>query len=651
METPLNSGDDVSKSQKLWLSRISKEESTHKDWRDHCADVEEIFRVDGEDIYVPLYWSVVGVEHVGVYSNQPVADVRPSNQSKNPLFISVARMVQRGLTKCIDHPSFDESMHRSVDDFLAMSLGVVRIKLDSIINTTRNIVPIFGTDAMGQPVQVGSRPEDIEEIGEQTLRWEYVPWRRFGWEPCNNWKHCSWIYFRHRMTQLQIKKRFGKTVKASKDQNDRVTTNEWKAKTFDIYEVWDKDKKRVLFIAKGEEEPIEVMEDPLGLIEFWPIPQPMMTNLPSEELIPQPDYDYIRFYDSELNRLHERRASLTEQIKAAGAFDIGMPELSDMLELEDGEMKGVQNLMQRINAAGGVDGIMYFLPIAEKVEALRVVTEQIQIVKSQVDEMLGISDIVRGVTAASETATAQEIKGRWVGVRLTRKRETVIYTVKSMLRIMAQLLVSHITPQNLQRMTQMDISEEMMQVLKNDMMMEFSIDIETDSTVAKDEFKERETFQEMLNGVAQFAQSVLPMVQQNALPADVSSAVLSAALKPYAKYDRNLEEALSSLPQTQQQLQELNQQLQQTQQQLTESQQQAQQWQSAATLLQQQSTEAGSKQKTADAEKKKAETREIMQGLEDGKIQPLKTVAEIGNIEAQTDVYKKTNPNSGGRNG
>jgi hypothetical protein len=651
METPLNSGDDVSKSQKLWLSRISKEESTHKDWRDHCADVEEIFRVDGEDIYVPLYWSVVGVEHVGVYSNQPVADVRPSNQSKNPLFISVARMVQRGLTKCIDHPSFDESMHRSVDDFLAMSLGVVRIKLDSIINTTRNIVPIFGTDAMGQPVQVGSRPEDIEEIGEQTLRWEYVPWRRFGWEPCNNWKHCSWIYFRHRMTQLQIKKRFGKTVKASKDQNDRVTTNEWKAKTFDIYEVWDKDKKRVLFIAKGEEEPIEVMEDPLGLIEFWPIPQPMMTNLPSEELIPQPDYDYIRFYDSELNRLHERRASLTEQIKAAGAFDIGMPELSDMLELEDGEMKGVQNLMQRINAAGGVDGVMYFLPIAEKVEALRVVTEQIQIVKSQVDEMLGISDIVRGVTAASETATAQEIKGRWVGVRLTRKRETVIYTVKSMLRIMAQLLVSHITPQNLQRMTQMDISEEMMQVLKNDMMMEFSIDIETDSTVAKDEFKERETFQEMLNGVAQFAQSVLPMVQQNALPADVSSAVLSAALKPYAKYDRNLEEALSSLPQTQQQLQELNQQLQQTQQQLTESQQQAQQWQSAATLLQQQSTEAGSKQKTADAEKKKAETREIMQGLEDGKIQPLKTVAEIGNIEAQTDVYKKTNPNSGGRNG
>jgi septal ring factor EnvC (AmiA/AmiB activator) len=258
---------------------------------------------------------------------------------------------------------------------------------------------------------------------------------------------------------------------------------------------------------------------------------------------------------------------------------------------------------------------------------------------------------VRGVTAASETATAQEIKGRWVGVRLTRKRETVIYTVKSMLKIMAQLLVSHITPQNLQRMTQMEISEEMMQVLKNDMMMEFSIDIETDSTVAKDEFKERETFQEMLNGVAQFAQSVLPMVQQNALPADVSSAVLSAALKPYAKYDRNLEEALSSLPQTQQQLQELNQQLQQTQQQLTESQQQAQQWQSAATLLQQQSTEAGSQQKTADAEKKKAETREIMQGLEDGKIQPLKTVAEIGNIEAQTDVYKKTNPNSGGRNG
>ena len=642
--------DEVSQPQKVWLQRLKREEKAHKNFRDRSREVEEVFQSDIPDgtVYVPLYWSVVGVEHVGVYSNQPVPDVRPRNEADNPVFRGVATAIQRGLNYCVDHPSFDASMHRSIDDFLAMSLGTLRVKVDSIIATTTSRAPIFAdiqTPMGPKSIQVGDREETQENVGDQTVRWEYVPWARFGWEPCNDWKHCSWIYFRHRMTPLQIKKRFGKMVKASKDEKDRGDVMSWKQKTYDIYEVWDKTKKQVLFIAKGESEPIEVVEDPLKLLDFWPIPGAMMTNLPSEELIPKPDYDYIESYDKELNRLHERRMSLTEQIKAAGAYDQGFAEFADILELEDGQMKPIQNMMQRMNAMGGIDNALWMQPIQEKLVALQTITEQIQVVKAQVDEILGIADIVRGVTAASETATAQEIKGRWVGVRLTRKRETVIYTVKQMMRMMAQLLASHITPENLQRMTQMQITEEMMAILQDDMMMEFTIDIETDSTIAKDEFREKETFQEMLNGVAQYSQSVLPMVQANQMPAGAASAILRAALRPYTKYDRTLEEELGKLPQTMQQLQTLNQEKDQQAQELQQAQQQLQQWQQIAEHLQQQATEAASKQKTADAEKKKAETRKIYAGIPDDKNQVFKTTAEIENIEAQTAMYERTDPN------
>jgi len=650
---------DVSRQQKIWLKRIAEEQKAHKEFRDRSEEVEEVFRggEDGDQM-VPLYWSVVGVEHVGVYSNQPSPDVRPRNELANPLYKSVARLINRGLAYCTDHHSFDDSMHRSVDDFLAMGLGTLRVKVDSEIEEVTQQVPIMGQDPMGMPIQVGMRDETEEVVKEQTIRWEYVPWRRFGWQPCNHFKQCDWIYFRHCMTQVQIKKRFGRTVKASEEERKNTNYGDYKNKAYDIYEIWDKEKRQVLFIANGESEPLEVNEDPLELLDFWPVPGLMMTNIGSEELIPKADYDYIESYDRELNRLQERRAQVLEQIKAAGAYDQGMEELGDILDLDDGEMKPVVNLVQRLTAAGGKD-FMWFVPIQEKLEALKTLTEQIAFVKSQVDEILGISDIVRGVTAASETAAAQEIKGRWVGVRLTRKREIVMYTVKGMMRIMAQLLASHVIPENLSRMTQMEITQEMVDILQDDMMMDFIIDIETDSTVAKDEFKERKVHQEMLNGVAQFAQSVMPLVQANTLPADTASAILASALRPYAHVDRSLSEALNQLPDSQKQLQELQQQMQQLTQERDQANEGLQYWQGMATQLQNMSTEASTAQKQADAEKKRAEKLKIEAQIPDNIIQADHTVAQIGESEARAeesraraDLMKRTptnNANGSGR--
>ena len=206
---------------------------------------------------------------------------------------------------------------------------------------------------------------------------------------------------------------------------------------------------------------------------------------------------------------------------------------------------------------------------------------------------------------------------------------------------MAQLFGSHITPENLQRMTQMQMTEEMMEIFKSDTLMDFAIDIETDSTVAKDEAKERVTSQEMLNGVSQFAQAVMPMVQQKALPADVASAILRSALRPYAKYDRTLDEALNTMPDTMQQLEGMTQEMQKMGQELQQTQGQMQQWQDLAQKLQLEATEAKTQQQTADAGKKVAETDKIRASMADEKLQPAKTLAEVEKIGAETVNLRK----------
>jgi hypothetical protein len=544
---------------------------------------------------------------------------------------------------CVDDKSFDDNFHRTVDDYLSVGLGTIRAKVESIIET----VSVSG---------LGGQMQQMEQVGDQTISWEYVPWARFGWEPGNSWQHCAWIYFRHRMTNHQIKKRFGRQISASKDETDSSDPTSWMAKTFDIYEVWDKDARKVLFIALGEDEPLEMVDDPLGLIQFFPVPPPMTTNLPSEEMIPIPDYDYIEQYDVELNRLQQRRMALMEQLKAVGAYDSGLPELGDIMEMEDGQFKPIQNLGQRSKQSNGFENVLHYTPIEEKARVLQIITEQIIFVKAQVDEILGISDIVRGVTAASETLGAQEIKGRWVGVRLTRKRDMVQYTVREMFRIMTQLFGSHIITENLARMTQMEITPEMESLLQDDVLMTYIVDVEVDSTVAKDEFKERETRQGMLMGMAQYAQAVMPVVQQGALPADVSSAILRASLQPYAKYDRGLEEALGSLPNNQQQLQQLTGQLQQTGQELEQTKAQLQQWMALAQRLQNESTQAKSMQQIADAGKKKAETAEIYSDLGGQPRDVLDDAEQIADIQLKGAQTYKTRrdadkPSSAGGNG
>lgn len=647
-------GGQTTPPQKKWLKRIKAEQKCHKDFRDRAKDVEDIFRRESDrELYVPLYWQVVNIEHVGVYSNQPVPDVRPRSNPQDPVMREIASLVQKGLAYCVDQPSFDDNMHRSVDDYLGMALGVIRAKVETIKTTTTIDVPTFEDVMVEQPpvdigggftlpqpptmetIQTGTEKKKEVTFGDQSIRWEYVPWSSFGYEPGNNWKHCDWIYFRHRMTMPEIIKRFGSPIAATKDSENK-DPDSWKAKTYNIYEIWCKTDREVHFLAEGEAELLETIKDPLELLNFFPCPCPMMMNVPSDELIPQPDYDYIEAYDVEINRLQIRRMALLEQLKATGAFDSGLPELGQMMENEDGEFTGVASLMQRLAAAGGADNAIFFLPLKEKAGVLQQLTEQIQFVRSQVDEVLGISDIVRGVTAASETATAQEIKGRWVGVRLTRKRETVQYTVREMMRIMAQLLVSHITPENLERMTQMKISEQTISILNNDILMDFAVDIETDSTVAKDEFREMQTKQEMLNGVAQYSQSVLPMVAQNQLPSGVASAILRSALDPYAKYDRNLEDELTTLPQTMEQLKNLNTQLQEVQGQLQQAQGQAQQWESVAKQLQEQATAATAQVKQADAQKKGAETQSILAKIPDDHKQAADTQASTDLKDAQT---------------
>jgi hypothetical protein len=631
----INSHDSQpSKPVKKWLARIKKEQRVHEDFRDQASEAWAVYMDDqpGHKVYYPLFWGVAQIMIASCYSNKPVPDVRPRNSERNPQFKDAAQVMQRALEFYLDQGEFDENMGRTVTDYIVAGLGVPRIKLDA------NIVEVEDEDPeTGEPVIVPI-------ITDQMVRIEHVPWSRFGWECTANWNHVDWVYFEHHMTALEFKRRWPDATLPPTDdtckQDEARHSNRSRDRNDNplhiVYEIWDKRNREVLVIAKGNDEPLEVNEDPLGLQDFFPVPPPPMLNQATEEAIPTPDYAYLEPLDREIQRLYKRSRALTEQIKSFSLHDASLVEIEDLTQVNDGDSIPVSNMEARFGEGADLRKYILFAPIEERVAALAQVTQQMQLKRQHVDDLLGISDILRGGSNPQDGQETQKIKERWAGIRLRPKQLAVQRLVRDLFRMMAEVTVEHVTLDNLQRMTQIDITPEVYDLLQNDLVREFAIDIETESTVARDEFAERRERTELLGAINQYVQTVAPAVHQNIIPADLGREILQLATDPYKKYSRGLDDVLEGMETTQQQLQRANQAQQQSQMQIQQLSEQVQKLEYALNQFSQ-AEEARQDLKTeADAFAKQAKGTRDLAEVPDTKLQPDKTAAEIDKLGADT---------------
>lgn len=618
LNEPAKSSEDEKLARK-WNKRLQREQDDHEDSRKQAEKAYDVFldQQGDKDVYYPLLWSVVQVQHSAVYSSAPIPVATPRNGSQNDASKRAAEILERAIDYCLDQTDFDETLNRTADDYLAAGLGVPRVKLDAEITEIEEPDPMTG--------EMVSRPV----ITEQMVRAEYVPWSRFGWEPATCWEHVNWIYFKHRMTSGEIKARYGDDASfkvGDKDNRKGDKKNNHSARLVDVYEIWDKKTRTVIHMANGGKEPLSVDEDPLGLSDFFPIPKPLMTNVNYDSLEPIPDYQFIRFYDEELNRLYSRAKHLTEEIKAWSVHDASFFEIESSSEVEDGQSVPIENLAQRLGQMGaGLDNVIKFFPIRDKVEALQVVTQQIDIKKRTVDELLGISDVLRGGSNPQDGQRTNEIKERWSGIRLRRKQNAIQELIRHLFRLMSEVAVKHITRENLQAMTQVQIDEEVWAILQDDVLREFSIDMETDSTIAKDEFKDKRERSELLQSVSQYVQTIAPAIQANGLPADLGKELLTIAVAPYMNEQaRSLSGVIEQMMTTQQQLSQIQQLTGQVQQ-LT---QQMQQKDYALAQYSQAEEQRKNMEVQAKTEKDRADAMAKMAGIDDEQLQAGLTRAE-----------------------
>jgi len=216
-----------------------------------------------------------------------------------------------------------------------------------------------------------------------------------------------------------------------------------------VYEIWCKETKKAYWLSKSLGKILDEKDDPLGLEEFFPCPRPLFATTTNDTLIPLPDYTLYQDQANELDILSDRIDGLIKALQVKGVYDGSQTELGRLFtEGENNTLLPVKNWMafaEKQGLKGAID-LVDLTPIASALKEAYLAMEQ---VKQQIYDITGISDIVRGQTAANETATAQQIKGQYASLRLKTMQEQVAQFATQLLQLKAQVICKKFAPETI----------------------------------------------------------------------------------------------------------------------------------------------------------------------------------------------------------
>lgn len=623
-----------------WLKRLSAEKKAHEVYRRQAKEAERSYydrsRMANDSLtdnqqLVPMFWSSTNVLHAALFSRMPRPDVRKRNTDvMDGVAKEISLMTERAVTFIQDTTGYDNDAHQAVNDFLVCALGQVKIEMD--VETAE--VP-FLNPMTGQPI-MDEKGEPLTQtvVSSRTLRQRYVHWKNYHWEPTTAWDQVTWMAYDHWMSREEVERQFDiklpEKTKGSGGGNSPLKADKYEPQ-FCIHEIWDKTRREVVLICDAYDDVIETREDPLGLKDFFPSPRPMMANVEGEEVIPKPDFTFIRDMLKLVNVYAKRIKALTAQVKDWGYYDASFPELVNVNQATDGTFFPVPGIVERMGLAGSKAGnVVYTQDNTNKVQVIMNLIEQFERQKALLWETIGISDITRGQTNPNETASAQRIKDQWANVRLAPKLNTISQFFRDCFRIMAEIISEKFEAEQIFQMTGVTVTPEMDQIMQDDFLRTYAVDVETDSTIAQDDNLEREQRNETSKVIGDMLTQMVPAINAGQLPADIAKALMLFTVRT-TKFGSEFEDAINQLPDTMQQLQQLQQQGQQAQQ---EAQQLGQQLQEAQGQLQQINqqeeqrenidTQASAQEKAASAQRQNADAAETIQRIQQGQLYPVR---------------------------
>jgi hypothetical protein len=503
-----------------YLSHISAYEREFAKWESRGDKILKTYRdeKDRKDARFNILWSNVQTMKAATFSRMPQPDVSRRFKDNDPVGRVASLMLERALEFEVQHyPDFGASIRQCVYDRFLPGRGVAWVRYEPTFKQIQEGAP---EDGPTLTEDVESESQVSEELDYECAPVDYVHWKDFGHNVARTWEEVSIVWRRVYLTKTALVEKFGKDAKkipldATPDDQKKLKASEENSsvnKRALLYEIWDKETGKCLFLSKSLGEIVREQDDPLGLEEFFPCPPPLYATLTTETLVPLPDFTLYQDQARELDLLADRIDGMVKALQVKGVYDASIPELARLFtEGGNGDLIAVKNwaaFAEKKGLEGAID-LVEILPIAQALGESYKAFEQI---KGQIYELTGISDIIRGETAPSETATAQQIKNNYASMRLKTYQDEVERFASRLLQLKAQILCNHFDPQTLCQISGCDqLSQEdqqliprALQLLKSNVLRHFRIQVSTDSMVFQDENQDKQDAMEFLNAVSGF---------------------------------------------------------------------------------------------------------------------------------------------------
>lgn len=564
---------------KRWLREIGAADEHEKDWRDRAEKIVNLYKderkknADSTDTTARRFnilYANTEVLKGALYQRCPVPDIRRRWLDRDPVGRLTALILTRAVATTIDRADLDSVLKADVQDMVLPGRGCLRVKYKPTLSQYEERVPV---DAPGEgvvlPADVQQDPQgyfrmaQAEELTYECVEIDYVEWDMIRFSPAKRWKKVRWVAFGELLTRDDLIDQFGEEIGqkvalkwSPKGMDDKEEQNQIFKRAL-VWTVWNKTERKVIVVSDGySEEPLKEVDDPLRLEEFFPSPQPLYSIATNDTMIPVPEYVVYQDHALDLDALEERISVLQEALRRRGVYDASIPELEALAKTGDNKFVPIKDYSQFVEK-GGLEMALQEQDLTNLATVLAELMKIAEAKKAQIYEIIGISDIMRGTTAPSETLGAQQIKNQWGSIRTGPRQGEVQRFARDTIRIVAEIIAEHFSPQTLSQMSNIQLAmnaqelamlqatmpqdprckrptwEDVLKVLRSDKLRSFKVDIETDSTIKPRADEEQKNRVELITAVTGFLEKAVPAVQSGMVPKKVASELLMFGVRAF----------------------------------------------------------------------------------------------------------------------
>lgn len=535
--------------QKFWAGQISGQQKKFKDgWYERGENTVKRYRDGGQggkNTSFNILWSNTEILKAATFSRTPPPNVarrhkivNTSNDPRLQIQTVVAREASETIEKCLEFYSeekaFTKSLRKCRDDMLLPGRGVVWVQYNSEFKTIQleimdqvlgldvgeNQDPVFQFEGRvmtpDEFIEVdGASVAIASEFISENIELHYVYWQDFLTSDSRSWEDAWWAARQHGLDKDELIAKFGKDVidKIDLQGSTQDDSNDNKRDVFNVWEIWDKTKQERIWFTESAFDTLEIKPVKLNLKGFFTCPEPILPFETTDTMMPMPEFLIYKDLADELDIISSRLTSLTEALKLAGIYDsMNKVAISSLQNASDGQLIPVN--MAAFNEGGSLTQQIVWMPIGEAANAIQQLERRKVVIKNEIHEITGISDIVRGATDPNETATAQRLKGSFGSLRLRPRREPMEELVRDVYGIMAEIIAEQFDQTTIEKITGKPVHPLVMQFLQDDEIRDFRIDVETDATVQPNQELDQRNAIQFVEVINSLFSTALPAVKE-----------------------------------------------------------------------------------------------------------------------------------------